>query len=491
MIPVKYSEPGGRYFARRELARSAGVFSLWGIGIAAVISGHFFGWNYGLGVGGFGGMAAATLLVAMLYFCLTRSIAEMAAAMPHAGGPYGWCRAAFGPVGGLVAGLADNLKYVLVPAAIAYTITDYLDPVADQWLDLSLPNPAWWAILFVVFTAINIAGARIAFGIAILLSLLAIAALATFWGGALQQFDFTLWALNIDANGEELFDGGGPWFPFGVAGIGAAIPFAIWFFLGIEQVPLAAEETRDAARRVPRALLATLATLLVAALLTLVLAAGIEPGASVTGHSYEPLFAGFESIFNFNISYGVLALIAVIGLAASFHAMLYAAGRNIFALSRAGYFPRWMSITMTGTRTPVFAMVVASILGFLATGAIEFSALAFGGLPVGATLLNMAVFGAIISYSLQMLAYLKLKRLDFARPHLSPLGQGGAALALALGLVTFVLSWLNQDYRPGLLGAVLWIGAGILYFALYSRNKLVKSPEENFALGLTPRGKSR
>jgi ethanolamine permease len=484
MIAVKYGEPGGRYFTRRELTRSAGVLSLWGLGVAAVISGNFFGWNFGLDAGGFGGMAVATLLLAILYFCLTQSIAEMSAAMPHAGGAYGWCRAGLGPLGGLTAGLADNLKHVLVPAAIAYTVTDYLDPVVDQWLGLSLPNPAWWAILFAVFTAINIAGARVAFWVAILLSLLAISALATFWGGALQQFDFSLWALNIDVNGEELFDGGGPWFPFGIAGIGAAIPFAIWFFLGIEQVPLASEETMDPERRVPLALLVTFATLLIAALLTLVLVAGIEPGAAITGLSNEPLFAGFESIFNFNISYGVLALIAIIGLVASFHAMLFAAGRNIFALSRAGYFPRWMSLTMTGTRTPVFALITASILGFLACAAIEFSGLLFGGLPVGTTLLNMAVFGAIISYSLQMLAYLKLKRLDLARPYLSPLGRGGAALALVLGLVAFVFLWLNQDYRPGLLGAVLWIGAGLLYFVFYARHRLIKSPEEDFALSL-------
>lgn len=484
MIAVKYTDPGGQYFARRQLVRSGGILSLWGLGVGAVISGNFFGWNFGLGAGGFGGMAVATLLLAIMYLCLTRSIAEMAAAMPHVGGPYSWCRAGLGPVGGLIAGLADNLKYVLVPAAIVYTITDYLDPVADQWLDLSLPNPVWWAILFFVFTGINIAGARIAFWIAIVFSIVAIAILAVFWVGAIQQFDFSQWALNIDANGEEMFDGDGPWFPFGLAGIGTAIPFAIWFFLGIEQVPLAAEESLEPARRIPRAMTVTFATLFVAALLTLLLAAAIEPGAAITGSSNEPLFAGFESIFDFRISYAALALMAVIGLLASFHAMIYASGRNIFALSRAGYFPKWMSLTLKGSRTPIFSLITGSGLGFLACACIEFSGLLFGSLPVGMTLLNMAVFGAIISYSLQMLAYLRLKRITFARPFLSPFGRSGAVAALVLGLVTFCLLWLNQDYRPGLIGCVLWIGVGLLYFALYSRHRLVKSPEEEFALAL-------
>ena len=47
------------YFEKRSLKRTAGVWGLWGIGIAAVISGDFAGWNPGLGVGGWGGLLIA------------------------------------------------------------------------------------------------------------------------------------------------------------------------------------------------------------------------------------------------------------------------------------------------------------------------------------------------------------------------------------------------------------------------------------------------
>ena len=46
--PVAYREADQEYFDKRELRRHAGVWSLWALGVAAVISGDFFGWNFGL-----------------------------------------------------------------------------------------------------------------------------------------------------------------------------------------------------------------------------------------------------------------------------------------------------------------------------------------------------------------------------------------------------------------------------------------------------------
>jgi ethanolamine permease len=49
---VIYHLPGQDYFSIRELMRHAGVFSLWALGVGAVISGDFSGWNLGFAVGG-------------------------------------------------------------------------------------------------------------------------------------------------------------------------------------------------------------------------------------------------------------------------------------------------------------------------------------------------------------------------------------------------------------------------------------------------------
>ncbi len=85
---VEYRLVDSGYFKKRGLRRYAGLWSLWALGVGAVISGDFFGWNFGLAVGGFGGLAIATVIVAVMYLGLCYSIAEMSPAMPHSGGAY-------------------------------------------------------------------------------------------------------------------------------------------------------------------------------------------------------------------------------------------------------------------------------------------------------------------------------------------------------------------------------------------------------------------
>ena len=120
---VSYEKVDADYFDKRGLKRYAGVFSLWALGVGAVISGQFSGWNLGMGVGGWGGMLTATLIITVMFLGLTFSIAEMAAAQPHTGGAYSFARAAMGPWGGFVTGLFENVEYVLTPAVIVTFIS--------------------------------------------------------------------------------------------------------------------------------------------------------------------------------------------------------------------------------------------------------------------------------------------------------------------------------------------------------------------------------
>src|SRR5687768_5992431 len=56
---VTYAAARPEYFEQRQLRRYAGVASLWALGVGAVISGHYSGWNLGLMAGGWGGFALA------------------------------------------------------------------------------------------------------------------------------------------------------------------------------------------------------------------------------------------------------------------------------------------------------------------------------------------------------------------------------------------------------------------------------------------------
>ena len=126
---VRYEHVGDAYFDKRGLRRFARVWSLWALGVGAVISGDFFGWSFGLAEGGFGGMLIATVVITVMYLGLCYSIAEMSPALPHTGGAYSFARSAMGPWGGYVTGLAENMEYILTPAVIVAGIGSYLGAV--------------------------------------------------------------------------------------------------------------------------------------------------------------------------------------------------------------------------------------------------------------------------------------------------------------------------------------------------------------------------
>lgn len=477
---VTYRPTGAGYLEARTLRRFAGAWSLWALGVGAVISGDFFGWNYGLISGGFGGLLVATGVVSIMYVGLCFSIAELSPALPHTGGAYSFGRTAFGPWGGFLTGLAESIEYVLTPAVIVVGIGGYVGAIAEDSFELTLPAPVWWALFYAIFVGINVAGVELTFRVTVAVTIVALLVLIVFWIGALPLFRWEH-ALSVVPD-----PGGSRWFPKGLAGIGASLPFAIWFYLAIEQLPLAAEESQDPSRDMPRGLLWGLATLIIASILTLFLNAGIAPGAAVVGRSEEPLLLALRTIFGDGAGSTLLALAAVAGLVASFHAIIYAYGRNIYSLARAGYFPPWMSKTHATRATPHRALAIGAISGFAIATAIEYGGALFGEVPVAGVLLNMAVFGAVIAYVMQMAAYLRIKSMThLERPYLSPLGRTGAIVAGAIATLTLVFLFVNPDYRPGVYGVAVWFSFSLVYFGVYARHRMILSPEEEFAIQAT------
>ena len=115
---ARYENVEPEYLEKRTLKRSAGWVLLWALGVGAVISGDYFGWNFGLAAGGFWGLAIATVLMALMYTCMVFSIAELSSALPHAGGFYSFVRNAMGPTWGFICGVTDTIEYVITPAVI-------------------------------------------------------------------------------------------------------------------------------------------------------------------------------------------------------------------------------------------------------------------------------------------------------------------------------------------------------------------------------------
>jgi ethanolamine permease len=456
-----YENVGSEYLEQRQLqSGAAGWVLLAGLGVAYVISGDFAGWNFGLAEGGWGGLLVATLLMGTMYTAMVFALAELSSTIPTAGGGYGFARRAMGPWGGFMTGTAILIEYAIAPAAIATFIGGYVE---------ALIGVGGWVVylaFYLIFVGIHLYGVGEALKVMFAITAIAVVALLVFVIGMIPQFEVAN-LFDIDPTNAA---GASSFLPFGLVGLWAALPYGIWFFLAIEGVPLAAEETRDPATDMPKGLIAGMMALLVFAALILVFAPG-GAGSAVIQGSDNPLPLAVESAYGGSNALGSFVNIAgLAGLVASFFSIIFAYSRQIFALSRAGYLPRLLSVTGR-RRTPWVALIVPGVIGFI---------LSITG--DGARLLNVAVFGATISYALMMLAHIVLRRSepDLERPYRTPGGVATSGVALVLAVLAVIATFI-VDVRAALIALGVY-ALFLAYFGLYSRHHLVaQAPEEEFA----------
>lgn len=480
---VSYQDVSAGYFEQRTLQRHAGFFTLLVLGVGAVIAGQYSGWNLGLAQG-FGSMLVATLIIAVMYLLLCSSIGEMSAALPHTGGAYSFSRTTLGPWGGFSTGLAENIEFILAPAANMFFMGSYLSALFGtdpQW------QPLWWLVGYALMLLLSVRGLGVSMRAVVLITLGAIAVLLFFFISALPHVDFAGNALNLAAGADgkpvEVEGGNGPWLPFGLTGVMLALPFGVYMFLAIEQLPLTAEESHDPSRHVPRALVFGILILAALALGVLFFSASIGGGSFAMSSSSEPLLDGFRELFG-NTASKLLAAVAVLGLAASFLAGSFAAGRNIYSLSRAGYLPTGLSVTHARNKTPNLALLAGSLLALTLLLVFWFSFGRENNALMGGIMVSMIVFAGMISYILQSVAFIRLRRLhpQLPRPYRSRYGVTGAVVVIAIAAITLIYQFFDPLYKWAALGAAAWYLIGMAYFAFYRRHRLVLSPEEAFAV---------
>lgn len=419
---------------KRELKPALNAFHLWGIAVGLVISGEYFGWSYGWGEAGTIGFLFATLAVTLLYGCFIFSYTELSTAIPHAGGPFAYAHRAFGPVGGLIAGYATLVEFLFAPPAIALALGAYVNVWFPE-IDARLIALA----AYVIFVALNAIGVRQAANFELVVTLLAVAELLVFMGVVFPGFS---WA-NFTAHNEEL----------SLTGILASLPFAVWFYLAIEGVAMAAEEAENPRRTIPIAYVSGILTLVVLAFGVMIFAGGAGDWRDYAKMN-SPLPAAMAIVVGNQSGWlKMLVGIGLFGLLASFHGIILGYSRQIFALSRAGYLPRFLAAVHPRYRTPHWALIAGGVIGAIAL---------FSGKTD--ELITLSVLGAIGLYVVSMASLFRLRATepDLVRPYRAPLYPVLPAIALILALGTgAVMVWLN----PGI--AAIFVSLLILAFAYF------------------------
>src|SRR2546426_2127455 len=98
------------YIRDHVLKKPLRVIHIWALGVGVVITGEYFGWNFGLVVGGPIGVLIASLIVCVLYLTWVLTLSELSVAMPFAGGPLAFGRRAVGKWFGFLMGWSVLLE---------------------------------------------------------------------------------------------------------------------------------------------------------------------------------------------------------------------------------------------------------------------------------------------------------------------------------------------------------------------------------------------
>ena len=422
---------------------------LWGLGVGYVISGMYFGWNLGLEKGGTLGLAIATFFVIIMYVTFTFSYSELAAAIPRAGGGFVYSSRALGKNWGFIAGMAQNIEFIFAPPAIALAIGAYFNLFIPGLPVLDIAVAA-----YILITALNIYGIKAAALFELIITILAVGELLLFAGLTLPHASIENLKLNA--------------LPNGYTGIFAAVPFAIWFFLGIEGVANVAEETISPQKTITRGFGFAILTLVILCMLTFAGSAGVAGWEAIvykadgtSSDSPLPLALGRVMGEN-NAFYHLLITVGLFGLVASFHGLILAAGRASFEFGKDGCAPAFIGQINSRFKTPANALLTNMGIGIIAL---------FSGKT--SEIITISVFGALTLYIISMVSVIKLRKTEPAlhRPFKVPLFPLFPLIALTIaGIALLAMIWYNQIL------ALIYISILVLSFTFY---KITSAPKKS------------
>lgn len=418
----------------KGLKKTLTPFMLWGLGVGYVISGMYFGWNLGLEKGGTGGMAVATLAIMLMYITFTFSYAELACAIPKAGGVFDYANKAMGRNIGFIAGIAQIVEFILAPPAIAFAIGAYFNAFFPQ-----VPILTSAIAIYFIFTALNVYGVKAAASFEVIVTVFAVGELLLFSGIAAPRFEMANMLHNALPNG---------W-----TGIFGAIPFAIWFFLGIEGIANVAEETKNPQRDISKGFGWAIFTLAVLCILIFFTATGIAGWETIvykngTGGetSDSPLPLALAKITgSSHLMYHLLITVGLFGLIASFHGLILAAGRSTYEMGRVHNIPAFLGRISSRFHTPANALIGNMVIGILA-------------LLSGKTseIIIVSVFGALTLYIISMVSIMILRKRepDLPRPFRVPFYPAFPIISLIIATGSIIAMFIFN------------LKLGLIYFSI-------------------------
>lgn len=391
---------------------------LWAIAVGLVISGEYFGWNLGWGVSGTVGLLMATLVITLMYIAFIFSYTELTTSIPHAGGAFAYAYRAMGPFGGLIAGYATLVDFLVATPAVAVSLGSYL-----HFLYPGIPVTEAAVGFVAVFIVLNMLGVKESATFSVFITILAVIELMLYLGIVSPHFKTS----NFLADP----------MPFGWSGVFAALPYAVWFYLAIEGVAMVAEEVDNPKKNIPRGYISAIITLVVLALGVMIITGGLTDWHKLSHLDYPLPEAIGIVLGKGNGLTKVFASIGLFGLIASLHGIILASSRQVFAMARSGYLPKVLSDINHKFKTPHWALLVSGAVSCVFIYKFKTD-----------QIIMLSVLGAVVMYIMSMLSIFILRKKEprLNRPFTAPFYPFFPAIALVICVVCLLASvYFNPD----------------------------------------------
>ncbi|QEM03253.1 ethanolamine permease [Mucilaginibacter rubeus] len=425
-----------------HLKRVLKPIHLWAIAVGLVISGEYFGWNLGWAVSGTIGLLIATLVITLMYITFIFSYTELTASIPHAGGAFAYAYRAMGPFGGLIAGYATLVDFLVATPAVAVSLGSYLHflypaiPIAEAAMGFN-----------VLFILLNMLGVKESATFSVFITILAVIELLLYLGIVSPHFKMVNYLTNP--------------MPFGWAGVFAALPFAVWFYLAIEGVAMVAEEVENPKRNIPRGYISAIITLVVLALGVMIITGGLTDWRKLSHLDYPLPEAIGIVLGKGNGLTKIFASIGLFGLIASLHGIILASSRQVFAMARSGYLPRMLSDINHRFKTPHWALVVSGVVSSIFIYKFKTD-----------QIIMLSVLGAVVMYIMSMLSLFILRKKEprLSRPFLAPVYPVFPAIALVICVICLIATiYFNPDMSLIFAGGLVIV---LLIFIVMGKHKV-------------------
>ncbi|WP_024800660.1 amino acid permease [Nocardia sp. BMG51109] len=452
------------------LQRALGLWQLTAIGVGGIIGAGIFALAGSVAHDTAGPAVLISFLIAgVASAAAALSYAEFAGLIPKAGSAYTYGYAVLGePVGWLI-GWDLLLEYTAIVAVVAIGISGYVSFLLEQ-LHITLPD---WML-----GAPGTGDGHYVDLFAALLCLL-IAFMLTRGIKAAARFETVVVGIKIVVvlvvivAGAFYIDSGNytPYFPFGFGGAVTGASTVFFAVFGYDAMSTAAEESVDAKRHLPKAILYSLAISMVLYVLVCLVLTGMQHYTEIDPES--GLSSAFEAVGLPGLG-SLIAAGAIVGIMTVLFTFMLGATRIWFSMSRDGLLPQWFAKTHPTRHVPTRITWIAGII----------SAVIAGFLPIGeaAELTNIGILLAFVVVCAAVIV-LRYRQPDLPRGFRTPLMPIIPLIGIGFSI------WLIKYLKPETwLRFAVWFVLGIVIYVAYSRRHSLLATGGKPAAGTSPTG---